>query len=65
MNELARRVLLARAIWGTAAIAAAGTTSGLGTPRIAAPRPRRTAVVDVACLLNTFTPIVRLQRTGR
>jgi len=52
-----RRQLLARAIWGTVGLTAASTGASLA---VAAPAAASTKTVtyDVACLLNTFTPIV-------
>lgn len=56
-----RRSVLAKAIWGGAGIAAAATTGSVALASSAGAssrRPKRTVVYDVACLLNTFTPIV-------
>lgn len=58
MTELDRRQLLGRAIWGTAAGAAAITTGVTLTASPAAAANEKTVTFDVACLLNTFTPIL-------
>lgn len=58
MDALARRELLARALWGATGACAVGTVGVLASPGIAAATTRRTIAPDVACLVNTFTPIV-------
>lgn len=57
-NKLDRRQLLARAVWTTAGGAAIATTGLAQIPRPAVAAGKHSPSFDVACLFNTFTPIL-------
>lgn len=57
-SGLDRRQLLARAVWGTVGLTAATTGISVAVGAPAAIASTKAATYDVACLLNTFTPIV-------
>ncbi|MGH9245516.1 MAG: hypothetical protein ACRD29_14610 [Acidimicrobiales bacterium] len=61
MNEettLDRRRLLAGLAWGAAGAAGASAVGAVAVATPASAHPRRTVTYEVACLLNTFTPVL-------
>lgn len=57
-SELDRRKVLSRAIWGTVGLTAATTGATWAAASAAAATDPKVITYDVACLLNTFTPVL-------